>query len=148
MSSRIHIYCCGKLCSVSGQLVALEKLHIYDCNMLQSVHSLGNQTSLETLFLSRCQRLASLGSGGAPSSYSALQELKIEYCPSVDIKQFNKNVFDSVVYTLVQATTHVKVYCSIFFSLFPSISLPTIYICYKCTPHVDFNLLGPLVVLL
>jgi hypothetical protein len=91
------ISCCGKLCSVSGQLGGLKGLHIYDCNKLQSVHSLEDASSLETLFLSRCQCLASLGSGGGPGSYSAIQELEIEYCPAIDMKQFNKNVLDRLV---------------------------------------------------
>jgi hypothetical protein len=53
---------CGKLCSVSGQLGGLERLHIINCNKLQSVHSIEDASSLETLFLSSCQCLASLGS--------------------------------------------------------------------------------------
>jgi hypothetical protein len=51
---------CGELCSVSGELGELEELHIFGCNKLQSVYSLGDALSLETLFLSRCQCLASL----------------------------------------------------------------------------------------
>jgi hypothetical protein len=88
---------CGELCYMSGQLGGIERLHIITCNKLQSVHSIEDASSLETLFLSGCQCLASLGSGGGPGSYSALQGLRIEYCPAMDMKQFNKNVLDGLV---------------------------------------------------
>ena len=66
-------------------------------NKLQSVDSLGDMSSLETLSLSRCKCLASLGSGGGPGTYSALWGLEIKYCPATDMKQFNKNVLDRLV---------------------------------------------------
>jgi len=88
---------CGELRSASGQLGELEKLHIYNCNKLHSVNSLEDASSLETLFVSSCQCLASLGSSGGPGNFSALRGLRIEYCPAMDMKQFNKNVLDGLV---------------------------------------------------
>ncbi|RCV39596.1 hypothetical protein SETIT_8G236600v2 [Setaria italica] len=79
---------CEKLCSVSGDLCALETLQIVNCNKLQSVNSLGDHPSLETLFLSGCRCLASLGCDGGRGSYSALQCREIEDCPAIDMKQF------------------------------------------------------------
>ncbi|XP_066361939.1 putative disease resistance protein RGA4 [Miscanthus floridulus] len=84
----LGIFSCEKLCSVSGDLCALESLNICHCNKLQSVNSLGDHPSLQTLFLSDCPSLASLGCDGGRGSYSALQFRKIERCPAIDMKQF------------------------------------------------------------
>lgn len=88
---------CGELSSVSGQLSALEKLHIFNCSKLLSVQSLGDASSLETLFLSSCKCLASIGSSSGPGSYLAFRGLEIEYCPALDMRQFDKNVLGSLV---------------------------------------------------
>jgi len=112
---------CGELRSVSGQLGELEKLHIYNCNKLHSVNSLEDASSLETLFVSSCQCLASLGSSGGPGNFSALRGLRIEYCPAMDMKQFNKNVLDGLVQKEISharsSDPHEGIYCSIFYFL-------------------------------
>jgi hypothetical protein len=77
-------YSCENLCSMSGQLDALNRLEIYGCNELQSLDSLGHLPSLESLYLGRCKRLASVP--GALGSYSALRRLSIIYCPAIDMK--------------------------------------------------------------
>jgi Leucine-rich repeat (LRR) protein len=78
------IWSCENLCSVSGQLDALERLNIDRCNKLESLDSLGHLPLLESLRLGRCKRLTSLP--GALGSYSALRILTIKYCPAIDMK--------------------------------------------------------------
>lgn len=75
---------CSKLCSVSGQLDGLQTLYIYGCSKLQSLNSMGDLPSVETLSLYCCPCLASLP--GVLGTYSALQNLTISHCPAIDLK--------------------------------------------------------------
>jgi hypothetical protein len=84
----LSIYSCPNLCSVSGQLDALERLQISDCNKLQSLDSLGHLPSLNSLHLLMCKRLTSVP--GALGGYSALQGLTIKCCPAIDMKPLYK----------------------------------------------------------
>ncbi|KAJ1267445.1 hypothetical protein BS78_07G056400 [Paspalum vaginatum] len=79
---------CPKLCSLSGQLEALKCLYIYGCNKLQSLDSLGHLPLLERLSLERCKFLTSIP--GSLGSYSALQRIRIEHCPAIDMKPLYK----------------------------------------------------------
>ncbi|XP_021320902.1 putative disease resistance protein RGA1 isoform X3 [Sorghum bicolor] len=84
----LSILSCEKLCFVSGQLDVLEHLDISGCNKLQSLNSLGNLPSLQSLTLDGCKSLISVP--GAVGSYSALQRLTIKYCPAIDTKSLYK----------------------------------------------------------
>ncbi|CAL4996930.1 unnamed protein product [Urochloa decumbens] len=82
--TKLGVWLCQNLSSVSGQLDALKVLDIYGCDKLQSLDSLGHLLSLENLYLSSCKRLTSIP--GALGSYSALRRLSIRYCPAIDMK--------------------------------------------------------------
>ncbi|KAF8747278.1 hypothetical protein HU200_013268 [Digitaria exilis] len=74
----LYFYGCKNLVGttqVKGQMDALERLSIGDCNALQSLDSLGHLPSLTDLHIQRCKRLTSVP--GALGGYSALRYLTI-----------------------------------------------------------------------
>ncbi|KXG29103.1 putative disease resistance protein RGA1 [Sorghum bicolor] len=81
----LRIQICGELCYVSGSLDALEELQIDHCNKLQSLESIGDLPLLQILRIESCNRLAVLP--GNHGSYLSLRELRIKYCPAIDMKQ-------------------------------------------------------------
>ncbi|XBJ07063.1 hypothetical protein VPH35_012639 [Triticum aestivum] len=80
----LGITSCNKLRFVPAQLDALYFLDIANCNGLESLDCLGDLPLLEYLYLNRCKHLASVP--GSLGSYSALQKLRIEYCPALNMK--------------------------------------------------------------
>ncbi|XBJ21138.1 hypothetical protein VPH35_011840 [Triticum aestivum] len=75
---------CNKIHSMPVQLDTLKCLNIKNCSGLESLDCLGDLPLLETLFLLRCKKLASVP--GSTGNYSALERIIIEYCPAVNIK--------------------------------------------------------------
>uniref|UniRef100_K3Z363 NB-ARC domain-containing protein n=3 Tax=Setaria italica TaxID=4555 RepID=K3Z363_SETIT len=75
---------CDNLRSLSGQLDALQTLHIVKCSKLKSLEScLGRLPSLEDLGLWNCRSLQSLPNGR--QAYSYLRSLLIKSCPSIKL---------------------------------------------------------------
>ncbi|CAL4910056.1 unnamed protein product [Urochloa decumbens] len=80
----LWIWRCGNLGSLSGQLDALQTLHIMDCSKLKSLEScLGRLPSLEDLCLHDCSSLQSLPNG--PQAYLSLRELHIKSCSGIKL---------------------------------------------------------------
>ncbi|XP_020190067.1 putative disease resistance protein RGA1 isoform X1 [Aegilops tauschii subsp. strangulata] len=80
----LRIISCKKLRFMPAQLDALIFLDIHNCDGLESLDCLGDLPLLEYLYLNRCKHLASVP--GSLGSYSALQKLRIEYCPALNMK--------------------------------------------------------------
>uniref|UniRef100_A0ACD5ZGS3 Uncharacterized protein n=1 Tax=Avena sativa TaxID=4498 RepID=A0ACD5ZGS3_AVESA len=75
---------CKKLRFVSVQSNALQCLRIDGCSGLESLDCLGDLPLLEILWLLYCKHLVSLP--GNHGNYSALQHLRIQYCPAINMK--------------------------------------------------------------
>ncbi|KAM0878217.1 hypothetical protein ACQ4PT_035019 [Festuca glaucescens] len=80
----LEIRGCKKLRFVPAQLDALRFLCISACNGLKSLDCLGHLPLLEGLQLQECKHLASVP--GSHGNYSALEHLRIKYCPSLNMK--------------------------------------------------------------
>uniref|UniRef100_A0ACD5TYJ4 Uncharacterized protein n=1 Tax=Avena sativa TaxID=4498 RepID=A0ACD5TYJ4_AVESA len=80
----LQISYCKKLRFVSVQLNALRYLCIDACCGLESLDCLGDLPLLETLILRHCKHLVSIP--GSHGNYSALQDLRIKYCPAINMK--------------------------------------------------------------
>uniref|UniRef100_A0A0D9XHJ7 NB-ARC domain-containing protein n=1 Tax=Leersia perrieri TaxID=77586 RepID=A0A0D9XHJ7_9ORYZ len=80
---RLLIVECEKLCSISGQLDALQCLRI-ERSKLESLDCLGDLQSLEGLYLKDCRCLTSVP--GCHGRYPLLQDITIKYCPAINLK--------------------------------------------------------------
>ena len=80
----LYIRWCDNLRSLTGQLDALQTLHIMRGRELRSLEScLGRLPSLEALHLYNCSSLQSLPNG--PQAYPSLKALSIRSCPGIKL---------------------------------------------------------------